>query len=436
MRLSLRRNVLWQVLQTGGTSGTELVVLMVLAGYLGATDFGAVAVTLSACKIGFMLVEPRIHEFLSPKLARYAERHPRSAAHWSAFSVRVELCCNAAGLVVCMAGGALASALGIAGGNHLLTAACAVYMGSNTLLKFSSIAIYRCIGRTDLAAWHAMAGSVAKLATLAVAMTLHAGAVAVLLALTLPSLAVAVSQAWIARLRLLRYLGGRGQDTKPGPLRVANQRRQLRLLLANYGTGFAEVGHRELDVQILAFTSGGLVAGGYRLAKLMAMLMLEVLNPLVLVLLPEFSRRLAERPPLDVEAFVRRVKKILVAAASVAAAGVLLGVAGYFRWLAPDQAGNWPVIAILVGGFLLMAPTLWAQAFLVARDRPHVYLRGSLVGGAVAAAAGFLLSTAWGAVGSALGHVGGLLLTNGFAYLQAMREVAGLQRRRAELIGR
>lgn len=429
MRLSLRRNVLWQVLQTGGTSGTELAVLMALAGYLGSAAFGAVAVTLSACKIGFMLAEPRIHEFLSPKLARYAQRHPVFAAHWVIFSTRVELGCNAAGLGLCLVGGMVAHALGVVGSTYPLVAACAAYIGSNTMLKFSSIAVYRCIGRTDLAAWHALAGTVTKLGAMAVAMAAGCNAVTVLACLTVPSFVVAGSQAWVARRWLRRFLGAWPDISTTVPLRLANRRRQVRLLLANYGNGFAEVGHREMDVQILALTTGSAAAGGYRLAKLMAMLMLEVLSPVVLVLLPEFSRRLAERPPSDIGAFVRRVTKVLVAAAAVAATGVLLGVACYFHWVAPDQAGNWTVIAVLVGGFLLMTPTLWAQAFLVARDRPLAYLRASLAGAALASAVAFILSSLWGSVGAAVGHISGLILTNGLGYLQAMREIASLRPR-------
>jgi O-antigen/teichoic acid export membrane protein len=427
MRLSLRRNVLWQVLQTGFATGTELVVLMALASYLGAVAFGVLAVTMSACKIGFMLVEPRIHEFLTPKLARYGGRRPMFAARWSIVSVRIEAACNGVAFLMCLLGGAVAHALGILNG-LLLVVACALYIGSNTLLKFSSVAVYRCIGRVDMAAWHALAGAIGKLSLMGVAMVLGFDGAGVLLAMTLPSLATAGCQAWVARRLLKRFLGSWPQRLSSSTLRRANRLRQLRLVLANYGTGFVEVGHRELDVQILAFTSGGAVAGGYRLAKSMAMLMLEILSPVVLVLLPEFSRRLAEQAATALEAFVRKVMKVLAGAAALAALGVLAGIAAYFHWVAPQRGGDWATIIVLVAGFLLMAPMLWAQAFLVARDRPHAYLRASAVGATLAAGTGFVLSSLWGASGAAMGHVAGLFVANGLAQLQAMRDIAGLRR--------
>jgi O-antigen/teichoic acid export membrane protein len=430
MRLSLRRNVLWQVLQTGCTTGTELVVLMALAGYLGTVAFGAVAVTLSACKIGFMVVEPRIHEFLSPKLARYAGRHPLFAARWSIVSVRIEAACNGSALTLCLLGGALAHAVGIAA-SYALVAASALYLGSNTLLKFSSVAIYRCIGRVDVAAWYAVAGAVSKLAAMGVAMAVGCDGAGVLASMTLPSLATAACQAWIARRRLRLFLGTWPRRSSASTLRPANRRRQLRLILANYGTGFVEVGHRELDVQILAFTSGGVVAGSYRLVKSMAMLMLEVLNPVVLVLLPEFSRRLAEQAAADLAAFVRRVMKVLGSVAALAALGVLTGMAAYFHWIAPNQARDWLTIIVLVAGLFVMSPMLWAQAFLVARDRPHVYLRASALGAALAAVVNLVLSSLWGATGAAVGHVTGLLVTNSLGQMQAMREIADLRRAEA-----
>jgi O-antigen/teichoic acid export membrane protein len=303
-----------------------------------------------------------------------------------------------------------------------MVAACALYVFANTLLKFSSLAIFRCVERVDVAACFSMAGAVLKLSVLAVVLTqgLH-GAVPVLL-LAAPSLLVAGLQALAARRQLRRFLGRPVERSLPPfELRRENRARQLKLLAANYVAGFTEIGHRELDVQILAMTSGLEAAGGYRLAKSIAMIVLEALNPVVMLLLPEFARRGANRPDAGLREFTRLVSRRLTLLAACSAAVVALGAKLYFDRVAPGQAGVWGVVVVLAAGFAATAPTLWAQAFLVANGRSSAYLRCSAGGALLAAFACLALSTPLGGFGAALGHVSGLLLVNWLAYRIATR---------------
>lgn len=424
MPASLRRNALWQFVQTAGSTGGELLVVLALGAYLAPAQFGELLVALSGCKVAFMLLETRIHEFLVPKLARYAARHPAAAWAWTRLCVRIEFASNAAALTLCVALTGGAQLLNVGWTTELVLAS-AIYTGANTLLKFSSLGTLRSIGRIDSAALHAVVGAVVKLAVLAV--LAHAGARAgvIVAMLAVPSLAVSLSQAAAARRLLRRHLGRVSQRT-PQPLRHANRTAQRRLMFANYATGFAEIGHRELDMQILAATAGSKAAGSYRLAKMLAMLMLELLAPLVLVLLPEFVRRLADRAGGALRAFVARTTRLLAVLGGVAAVLVFASALAYLGWLAPEHWNAWPAVAVLVSGFALMAPTLWAQTFLVACGKPQVYLRSSLLGAALAVAAAWLLSPRFGAVGAAVAHIAGLLVANGAAVLKARQVLRGL----------
>jgi O-antigen/teichoic acid export membrane protein len=392
-----------------------MLVLLVLAARLSAPVFGLLAVLLGVAKIAYLLAEIRIHEFLAPKLARYATRHPGAAANWTRLAVRLELGCNGVGILLCVAAAFLGQALGMLDAPWLLVA-CGAYLGANTFLKFSSLAILRCVGRIDVAAWHAIAGALMKLGTLAGALYLAVEPAVLMLCMTVPSLVIAVSLVFGAHRALRALLGQpRVSATASTRLRSHNLRRQLALLGANYATGFAEIGHRELDVQILAAVAGTTAAGGYRLAKTLAMVMLEALSPVVLMLLPEFSRRLACQDRTGLAGFVRRISAILGALGLVSAMAVLAASSLYLSWFAPSQQEAWKVVAVLVTGLAVMAPAMWAQSFLVASGRPQAYFRASLAGAVTAAMTTWLATGPWGAGGAAIGHISGLWVANGLA---------------------
>lgn len=415
MAPSLRRSSSWQFVQSLASTGTELLVLLILAARLSAEAFGLLAVLLGAAKIGYLIAEIRIHEFLSPKLARYAVRHPSAAAAWTRLSVRLELTCNGLGLLLCFGAALVGDALGVLGEPWLLLA-CGAYLGSNTVLKFSSLAILRYVGRVELAAWHALAGAAAKLSALACALYFGLTTSAIMATMAVPSLLISLRMARVARRALRQAMGEpRVQPATGARLSTRNLRRQGSLLVANYATGFAEIGHRELDVQILAALAGATVAGGYRLAKSLSMVMLEALSPLVLILLPEFSRRLGDRDRSGLFAFARRMTLVLAGMGWVSALVVLGASSLYLAWFAPAQWEILGVVAVLVAGLAAMAPAMWAQSFLVASGRPQAYLRASLAGAAVAALTTWLAAGAWGAAGAAVGHVAGLWIANGLA---------------------
>lgn len=399
-----------------------MLVLLILAASLPTEAFGLLAVLLGVAKIAYLVCEFRIHEFLAPKLARYAVRHPSAAAAWTRLSVRLELACNGLGLLLCIAATLIGHAFGMLEVPWLLVA-CGAYLGANTVLKFSSLAILRYVGRVELAAWHAVVGAVMKLGALVCALHFGLTTTALMFSLAVPSLLVALSMARASG-RTLRHVIGepRIRAAARRPLSRRNLRRQGSLLGANYATGFAEIGHRELDVQILAALAGATAAGGYRLAKSLSMVMLEALSPIVLILLPEFSRRLSDRDRGGLFAFARRMTVVLAGMGLISALVVLGGSSLYLAWLAPAQWEILEVVAVLVTGMAVMAPAMWAQSFLVASGRPQAYLRASLAGAAVAALATWLAAGAWGTAGAALGHVAGLCIANGLA----MRAAWGL----------
>lgn len=414
---SLRRNAVWQLMYTLFGTGTELLIVLVLAATLAPAQFGAFAVAISLSKLVFLLFEGRLHEFLTPKLSRYLGRSVSGVWMWTNWSLRAELLLNGCGFVACCAVAAVAPMLSSQFDSWMLLAA-AAYNGANTFMKFSSLAILRCLGQMRVAAIVSMAGGVLKL--LGLALLLHAGwsVAPLLLALATVAFGASVSQAALAFFRL-KASAGPAPSRGGRSLRLRNRKAQQALLASNYATGLVEMMHRELDVQIAAWLAGPEEAGRYRLAKTLAMIMLEALNPVVLVLLPDLSRRLARDGREAVVVFLRRVSRVLAGISFVTAPVVVLAALGYFRWIAPQQNQALLPMLILVTMLTLLAPWLWCQAFLVAAGRPQAYLKASAVGAVLACACACALVPLAGAVGAVVAYGLGLMVTTMLAFVAA-----------------
>ena len=410
MSAPLRTSALWQLVYTLSGTGAELAILLVFAALRSPQEFGALALALSTSKVVFLLFEPRIHEFLTPKLARYLDRNNHGVWVWTKLARRTELTLNLIALAVCMTLAVVLPLVSdVVGG--LLLLACALYTGANTLLKFSSLSIYRCLGEVRTAALHSVTVGALKLAVFGSCLHSGASAESLMILLAIPTVLVAANQARVASRSLARRAGA----PLPRPLtklRPANRRKQLKLALSNYATGLVEIGHRELDMQIAGWLAGPAEAGRYRLAKTLAMCLLEALNPVVLVLLPDLARRVAQRDPASLATFLRRISAALAAIGLIAGLAVLGASAIYLQVLAPTFGAAWLPLLVLLAGFVLLAPTLWTQAYLVAVGKPDTYLRASLVGATVGLGLAALSVGRWGAVGSAFAHCVGLAVSN------------------------
>lgn len=422
MGASLKRNAAWQLLQTIAGTGAELIIVLSFAAAMSSEEFGSLAIALSGTKMVYLLFEPRIHEFLTPKLARYLDRSHRGAWMWVIWSRRAELFLNLAAFAATLALAAIVPRIHPEA-SSLLFVMCGTYNGCNTLMKFSSLAIFRCIDDVRTAAIFSVSGAILKLVVLAVGLSDGWPATMTLLGLAGVAAVVAVVQAVQARVQLCRRLGAPVART-PGAMRAANRKRQSRLLLSNYGTGLVEIVHRELDVQIAAWFGGVAEAGRYRVAKTLAMVMLEALSPVVMILLPDLSRRIVIQTRSALVAFLRRVSGYLAAIAVAAGVAVITASGIYFTWFATAQRQAWSPLVILVVSFAVLAPGMWAQVFLVAASQPQSYLRSSALGATVACALAALLVPSFGAVGSAVGHAIGLATTTGLAVWAACRLVA------------
>ena len=413
---SFRRNSLWQLLQSVSSTGTDLLVVLAFSARLEPAAFGQLTVVLSIAKIVFLLCEPRIHEYLIPRLVKAGSRSGRAVWTWVRIGIGVELVANLGAAVACVMVYLFAPSLieRLAGDTRLFPFAVAFVLTS-TLLKFSSIAVFRAIGKVKISALLAMAGGVLKLGVLGLALfVFKRDAATTLGALAVVSLIAALLQAGVAWGQLKRLHGGAPRFATR-TLRTANRLRTARQIVSNYSMGLVEIAYRELDVQLLAALSTATEAGRYKVAKNLAMVLMEFLAPVVMMLLPEFSARAATRNWEQVLAFARKATKILVALAAIAALPMIFAVPWLVRTFMPAQVEALATFRILILGFVVCAPLLWSQSLLVAMSYSHRYVIASASGAVISLVLAAALIPTFGSEGSAFAYGVGLFTVSALA---------------------
>lgn len=424
---SFRRNTLWQLLQSVSSSGTDLLVLLALSAKLSAEEFGQFTVMLSFAKIISLLCEPRIHEYLIPRIVRAAPRTRRGVWVYARIGLTIELVGNLLALL-CSALVFLIvpELLNAQASNIVLFPFAVFFVLSSTLLKFSAIAIFRSLGEVKKSAIIAMVIGTVKLGVLFVALfLLGCNVITVLILLSAIGLCAALMQVSIALIALRSQCGERPTRCA-NTLRIGNVRRSARQVFANYSMGLLEIAHRELDIQMLAGLINATEAGKYRIAKNLAMILLELLNPIVLMLLPEFSSRVAKRDWSRVHQFAWKASRLLSVIAVVAACIMYLFIPFMVVRLLPTQVESLPLFEIILIGFVATAPLLWAQSLLVSVGRSDRYLLASAVGTVVSLSTALILVPTMGAIGSAISYAGGLLVIGAIAVIFAFAKIRSL----------
>jgi O-antigen/teichoic acid export membrane protein len=390
-----------------------VVVLLAFSASLGATEFGQLSILLSLAKIVFLLCEPRIHEYLIPRLVTALTRRRDGMWVWTRIGVNVELTANLLASLVCLAIYAFfPSVLAAQSGGSDLFPAAMLFVLTSTLLKFSAIAIFRSIGEVRTSALMAVAGGVAKLLVLGIALfVLGAKTATVLYMLSAVGLVIALLQVQLA-FSALRQRIGTPRPRQGFGLRLVNVVRLIRQIFSNYAVGLVDIAHRELDMQILAGLTDAARAGSYRVAKNLAMVLMELLNPIVFMLLPEFSSRVAQKNWGEVKRFAGKATRLLGGLALFATVPMYSAVPLLVEAFLPAQIPSIPVFKILLVGVLFSAPLLWGQSLMVATSNSHRFVWASAAGSLIAMAFAFVLVPTFGANGSAFAYGVGLLLTS------------------------
>lgn len=373
---------------TAGLALSEFLYTALLARALGPDAFGLLVVLLGIARICQGVTDLRVHEFV----IRYAGTALSRA-------LRIDLLSTAAGAVLAIAVTfALPQLIPRAAGHEPLALLAIAATAAGWGGRFWSIGVFRLVRRVDLQALIQLAGSFGRLVVTAVWFALFSAGAAKALVISAICSGVAAVALVVAAKRCAGGLADAGGGA-PG----------WRSYLAfNYGIGLLETAYRELDVQLVAWLGTLEQVSIFKIAKTFAGVVLQAVDPVVLLLLPQFARDIAARRFDELRRFIGQI------AAGFAAAGLALGAASHFiiPLLLPLLAG--PAYSASIGPFrvivwclVLTMPLLWTHAYAMAIGRPQLYFAASLAGVAVLVSLMAVLVPALGARGAAWAYGAG-----------------------------
>lgn len=379
----------------------EFLYTALLARGLGLRVFGVLVLLLSAARICQGVTDVRVHELV----IRYAEeaRATGSAgalARTLGLALRLDIAATAAGAALAIAIAFIVPRIvpGAVGHRRLFLLAIAA-TGAMWIGRYWSIGVLRLFHHVDRQSAVLLAGSFARLIATAAWFSFATATAEAALIISIVCSGVAAIALIVAAVRAAR---AQERALEPGGHAVVNWRAWRGYIASNYGIGLLETAYRELDVQLVGWFRAAEQVSIYKVAKTFASALLQVVDPVVMLLLPQFARDVAARRGDDLRRFVAQV------ALAFAVAGIILGVvahvvvpivlprlvgSAYFASILPFRIIVWCIVATM--------PILWTHALCMAFGRPHLYLATSVIGACVLVALTATLVPSLGAVGAA-----------------------------------
>lgn len=400
-----------------GLAVAEFLYVALLARALGPRDFGLLVLFLSAARICQGLTDLRVHEFI----IRYAEtaRASGSARALSltlARGLRLDLASTCAGFALALAVTWLVPELipGAAEHRRLMLLA-AIATTAAWAGRYWSIGVFRLFHRVDRQAGIQLGGAAAKVLITALCFRLFGARADAALVIAGVSGGVAAAILVAAAMRIGRREAGPLGPEMPGEDLWPEWRGYL---ASNFGIGLLETAYRELDVQLIGWLGSLEQVSLYRVAKTFAGAALQIVDPVVLLLMPQFSRHVAEKRFPALRLFILQVT------AGFTIAGIVLGTIAHFivPWLIPYLVGARYVTAggvfrVILWCLVVTLPLLWIHALCMALGRPQLYLRASIAGVTVLIALSAILIPNGGAIGAAWAYGGGQITVAALAFL-------------------
>lgn len=400
-----------------GLALTEFLYIALLARALGPRDFGLLVLFVSAARICQGVTDLRIHEFI----IRYAEtaRASGSARALSltlARGLRLDLASTLVGFALALAiTGLFPELIPGASEHRRLMLLAAVATTATWAGRYWSIGVFRLFHRVDRQAGIQLGGAAAKVMITALWFRLFGATADAALVIAGLSGGVAAAILLAAAIRIGRLEAGALDPQMPGEDTWPEGRAYL---TSNFGIGLLETAYRELDVQLIGWLGSLDQVSLYRVAKTFAGAAMQVVDPVVLLLMPQFSRYVAEKRFAALRVFLLQVT------AAFTAAGVVLGVGAHFvvPWLIPRLVGAryigaGDVFRVILWCLVATLPLLWSHALCMALGRPQLYLRASIAGVTVLVALSAALIPNGGAIGAAWAYGGAQITVATLAFL-------------------
>jgi O-antigen/teichoic acid export membrane protein len=399
----LRRNLSWQTIANLGAAGLGALYLIWLGRTLGAERFGLFALANGVAAFVFLITDLRLQEAQVRFLALFAgDPLKRSAC------VRLLFLCDGvvrtAGCLVLLAlSHVIATWLARDASAAPIIAVAAVAAYAAKLGNSPAVGVLRAAQRFDLHATVLLATWAFKLLATVVALQFVEvdvfNVLAVGLVCDLAGNLVLLAAATRELAKMPR------PERRPTFAALRSSAREIRHFLASAaGISASDSLVRELDTTVVAWFLSLSDVGIYRMAKNIVALLWRAVDPVYVVLMPEFASHLASGEEARAGALARRATRVVFL---IAAAGYLLGLLT-LPFVVPllighSFDGTVRAALIMLLGVVIGAPFIWTHAFSVAAGKLHVQLVANIMGATLAASCFVALTPALGTAGAATG---------------------------------
>ena len=407
--------------QYGGTltgSAISFLYTLLVAGALGAAEFGLMALGLAYAAILSQFSVVQLREVVIRYAAKFHEENdgPRLYATAKA-SLLVDAAAGAAALALIMALSPVAKAFLIKDERAyavIALAGCA-YVFQN-VADDTAIGLLRVFSKFRTIAFIEVAANLVKLAgALTVVWLLGWGVLGVLLVLLashlLMNLAMLATAVWYLHNRV--PLRTHAPLSLLGPYRVE----MTRFLRNNYFRSLTNFTTRDLDVNLLGFFETKATVGVYKVARSFFVVLYQLADAAFLVVYPELARLWSRGRFAELRRFIKRFSLIMGGSGVVLYAAAFFAVPWMIRLLMrPEFAEAGTLFRSMGWGIVLCSPFVWVAPLLLAAGRSDLMLRATLIHGIVVTALYVAACAAFGALGAALVNA----LTHGIFVLIAL----------------
>jgi O-antigen/teichoic acid export membrane protein len=379
---NLLSNAIWQYASSFGTLGFGFAYVLCLGRYLGTAEFGLFSLCLSACTLTFNLVELRLNE----TIIRYVTQY------WEANDAKGTLSVIHACLILDVITGIVAFMvlLGLSpwlqehflrdtrGVTILCLCGLSVFFGK--VGSVAAVGVLRVFDKYKWVSIASMIGAAVKLLSVLIGIYLRVDLVILLILAVVCSLATNIFLVFVSFACLKKKINLK--LTNIDATAVLSRFKEMRkFITTNYFISILEVGFKDLDMVMLGWLSSKEVAGVYKIAKTFVALVAQVTDPVVFVLLPEFSKLYINAKFRECASLIKRLT-------------MGLGIISFFSflisfWAVPnliilflgESYGASGVIFQSMSWWIpIVMPLMWAHSLSCAANKPNLYLFSSMAG--------------------------------------------------------
>lgn len=400
MRLLLHK-IGWQVVSNVGVALIAGAYVLYLGARLGAEQFGLFALALAIPTFAFAAADLRIQEATARFLVQQGQSS-RCAAYLRHFW-RIDVVARIVVVVLlaCSTPLVLLYLLrGNAGYTTLLTASVGMFLG-----KVANSAAIGVLRARDLFVWHArlllLSWGIKLAATVAIVQFLQGGVLAAIaISVTIDAVA---NLATIARARAAARAADWISNRDVISLAPEERRTVRRFLTSSLGISASDSVLRELDTALVGILLSLESVGVYRMGKNIVQMIWRVVDPVYVLMMPEFSRQLAAGNAAALHRLGRLTTLTTFCVVSLIAIAILAALPYVAPLvLGPSFAGLTAVCALMVTGVILGGPFIWVHAAWIAEGRPDRQLVANVIGAAVATVAYLTLTPLYSVRGAAI----------------------------------